>query len=69
MYFALTPSLFPVTLIVQINSFSFQDVSRRKDVSPMPRRTNPHSAANSTATNADGVDETITVYSDAVECP
>ena len=47
----------------------FQDVSRRKDVSPMPRRTNPHSAANSTATNADGVDETITVYSDAVECP
>ena len=69
MYFVLTPSLFPVTLIVKINSFSFQDVSRRKDVSPMPRRTNPRPAANSTVTNADGVDETITVYSDPAECP
>ena len=35
----------------------------------MPRRTNPRPAANSTVTNADGVDETITVYSDAEECP
>ena len=55
--------------MVEINSFAFQNVSRRKDVSPMPRRTNPRPAANSTVTNADGVDETITVYSDPAECP
>ena len=68
-HFVLTSSLFPVTLMVEINSFAFQNVSRRKDVSPMPRRTNPRPAANSTVTNADGVDETITVYSDPAECP